>query len=218
MIAAPLISLVAAVSTSTVGFGALQPTTQAASTEEVITLAPSDPLIQYGVAFTVEQVLSAGPICVDPCILSSGGGITVRVGQRTPGPFYFGLAYELSKQGSNNIYRLGILQQLRGEGRYYIETGRRTLPFLQFGGGVAGYGNEWSIETRGPLVYGGAGAQFQIARDTVVGVGLAYRAILLSGFTDTAGAKREGGIASIIGFDLQLEALDLWPSVRRKRH
>jgi hypothetical protein len=181
-------------------------------------IEPSEagPLIQYGVAFTVEQVASAGPMCVEPCILTSGGGIAVRVGQRTSGPFYWGLAYELSKQGSSNIYRLGILQQLRAEGRYYLETGRVTQPFFQVGAGVSGYGNEWSIQTRGPMFSAGAGAQIQIARDTVLGIGLAYRALIMSGFTDSAGAARAGGIASLIGIDFQLEALDVWPFSSRK--
>ena len=40
--------------------------------------------LQYGVAFAAETVASAGDVCqstaVDPCILGSGGGLTVRVG------------------------------------------------------------------------------------------------------------------------------------------
>lgn len=170
-----------------------------------------DTFIQYGVAFTIEQVADAGPLCVSPCVLASGGGIAMRAGHRLAGPFYYGLAYELSKQGSNNIYRLGILQQLRAEGRYYAETGRVTQPFLQGAVGVAGYGNEWSIDTKGPLVSGGIGAQVQISKDTVVGIGVAYRALLLSAFTDSAGAHRPGGVASIVGVDLQLEGVDPWP-------
>lgn len=173
--------------------------------------APQPPQIQYGVALTIEQVVGAGPLCVAPCILTSGGGISMRAGQRSRGPLYWGLAYELSKQGSNNIYRLGILQQVRAEGRYYIETGRVTVPFVQFAAGAAGYGNEWGVETLGPLVSTGVGAQFQIARDTVVGLGIAYRALWLSSFTDSAGLVRGGGIASLVGFDLQLEGLDIWP-------
>lgn len=170
--------------------------------------------IQYGVAFTIEGVASAGPLCVDPCVLGTGGGIAVRVGHRLTGPLYYGLAYELSKQASNNIFRLGILQQLRAEGRYYVDTGRVTLPFLQLGLGVAGYGNEWAIETRGPLASLGVGVESQISRTTVVGVGLAYRGAWLSAFTDSSGAYRPGGVASIVGVDLQLEGLDPWPFAR----
>lgn len=175
-----------------------------------------DTFIQYGVAFTIEQVADAGPLCVTPCVLASGGGIAMRAGHRLAGPFYYGLAYELSKQGSNNIYRLGILQQLRAEARYYAETGRVTQPFLQGAAGVAGYGNEWAIDTKGPLVSAGLGAQVQISKDTVVGIGVAYRALLLSAFTDTAGAHRPGGVASIVGIDLQLEGVDPWPFTRNR--
>ena len=123
----------------------------------------SDALIQYGVAFTVEGVASAGPLCVDPCVLSTGGGVAGRIGHRSSGPIYYGLAYEMSKQGSNNIYRLGVLQQLRLEGRYYPYTARVTQPFLQASLGVAGYGNQWSIDTKGPTASLGAGAQVQIS-------------------------------------------------------
>jgi hypothetical protein len=214
MIVAPWISIAGAVAASA---GSVANDPDGAPTEEPANIAPTTPLIQYGVAFTVEQVISAGPLCVEPCILSSGGGIAIRVGHRTTGPLYYGLAYELSKQGSNNIYRLGILQQLRFEGRYYIETGRVTQPFLQAGAGVVGYGNEWGIETRGPMLSAGAGAQVQIARDVVLGIGLAYRALLLSSFVDSAGAARGGGVASVLGVDFQLEALDIWPAARRRR-
>jgi hypothetical protein len=176
----------------------------------------SDALIQYGVAFTVEGVASAGPLCVDPCFLSSGGGVAVRVGHRSAGPIYYGLAYELSKQGSNNIYRLGILQQLRLEGRYYPNTGRAMQPFLQAGAGVTGYGNEWAIDTKGPMLSAGAGAQIQISRNTVVGVGVSYRALLLSSFTDSTGAYRPSGVASLLGIDFLLEAVDLWPFSSRR--
>ncbi len=179
-------------------------------------LNTSDALIQYGVAFTVEGVASAGPLCVDPCVLSTGGGVAGRLGHRTAGPFYFGLAYEMSKQGSNNIYRLGILQQLRLEGRYYPDTARVTQPFLQAGLGIAGYGNQWAIDTKGPMASLGVGAQFQISRNTVVGLGLAYRALLLSSFTDSAGAFRGSGVASILGVDFLLEALDIWPFSTRR--
>lgn len=171
----------------------------------------ADSRLQYGVAFTVEGVAATGPLCVDPCVLGSGGGIAIRVGHRLSGPLYYGMAYELSKQGSNNIYRLGILQQLRAEGRYYIETGKVTQPFLQAAAGAAAYGNEWGIDTKGPMLSVGVGAQVQISRDTLVGLGLSYRAILLSSFTDSAGAFRGSGVASIFGLDLELEALDAWP-------
>jgi len=220
MVVAPWISLAAAVAASADGAGHASDGAQSATEEQQEdprNIAPSTPLIQYGVAFTVEQVLSAGPLCVDPCILGSGGGIAVRIGHRSVGPFYYGLAYELSKQGSNNIYRLGILQQMRIEARYYIETGRVTQPFIQAGGGFVGYGNEWGFDTRGPMLSAGAGAQVQIARDVVVGVGLAYRAMLLSSFVDSAGAARGGGIASLLGVDFQLEALGIWPAAGRRR-
>ena len=58
-------------------------------------LAPSAPprraQIQYGVAYTVEVIPQAGPVCANqdqPCILGSGGGIDVSVGWRPTDAFY----------------------------------------------------------------------------------------------------------------------------------
>lgn len=169
------------------------------------------PYLQYGAGITAESVLSAGAICssaVDPCILGSGGGVLVRLGLRSAGPWYVGGAYELSKQDPGKLYRLGILQQLRFEGRYYIETGRDVQPVVIAGGGVAGYGNEWSIDTWGPMLYAGAGAEAQITRTTVVGVYVAYRAMYLKGFTDPSHADRSGGLAQLVSLEFDLGARD----------
>jgi hypothetical protein len=183
--------------------------------------------VQYGVAFTGEFVgflSSPGPMCDDAqraattsggapqhestCILGSGGGVAIRLGYRPSGPWYLGTAYELSKQDPNKLYRLAILQQLRGEARYYFRPELQTQPFAAGGVGVAGYGDEWSIDTWGPLAYLGAGAETQISRRTLFSVALAYRAILFSRFTDTSGAVRPSGVATMIGIDLALEARD----------
>jgi hypothetical protein len=163
---------------------------------------------QYGVAFAAEQVVAAGPMCSSnavPCILGSGGGIVVRGGWRSTGPLYIGGAYELTKQDPNKLYRIALLQQARAEGRYYIETARVTEPYFATGLGVAGYGNEWGIDTWGPAGFLGAGLEYQITQRTVVGLALAYRLLYFSRFTDTAGSPRAPGIAQLVGLDLVLE-------------
>jgi hypothetical protein len=167
--------------------------------------------LQYGVAFTTEQVISPGPICDDtsvPCILGAGGGIVVRAGWRSTGPLYIGGAYELTKQDPNKLYRIALLQQARAEARHYFMTARVTEPYAAASLGVAGYGNEWAIDTWGPAASLGAGIEYQITRQTLVGLGLAYRLLYLSRFTDTAGTHRDGGIAQLLGIDLVLEQRD----------
>lgn len=166
---------------------------------------------QYGVAFAAEHVLAPGPICDNvtiPCILGSGGGIVVRGGWRGSGRFYFGGAYELTKQDPNKLYRIALLQQARAEGRFYFGTARVTDPYLALGAGVAGYGNEWTIDTWGPSGSAGVGLEYQITRRTVVGLALSYRLLYFSRFTDTAGAPRSPGVAQLLGFDLVLEQRD----------
>lgn len=166
---------------------------------------------QYGVAFTTEQVLAPGPICADgsvACILGAGGGIAIRGGWRSTGPLYIGGAYELTKQDPNKLYRLALLQQARAEARYYFSTARVTEPYASASLGVGGYGNEWAIDTWGPNGSIGAGIEYQVTRRTVVGLGLAYRVLYLSRFTDTAGTERDGGVAHLMGLDLVLEQRD----------
>jgi hypothetical protein len=171
--------------------------------------------LQYGVSFTGEFAASPGPICKDagvggnaPCILGSGGGVAIRVGYRSAGPWYLGGAYELSKQDSSQLYRLAILQQLRGEARYYVPTGWDASPFGSAGFGVAVYGNEGAIDTVAPSVFAALGAEAQLSRRVVVGVALAYRALYFTSFTDSSGTSRAAGIASVVGLDLSLEARD----------
>jgi hypothetical protein len=166
---------------------------------------------QYGVAFAAESVLAAGPICDNPgigCILGSGGGIVVRGGWRSTGPLYIGAAYELTKQDPNKLYRLALLQQARAEARYYFMTARVTEPYVSASLGVAGYGNEWGIDTWGPGGSLGAGVEYQITRRTVVGLAFSYRLLYLGRFTDTAGTPRDSGVAQLLGLDLVLEQRD----------
>ena len=164
--------------------------------------------LQYGLAFTAEVVSSAGPICDNvtvPCIIGPGGGIAVRAGWRGAGALYLGGAYELSKQDPNKLLRLAILQQARAEGRYYFVSGRESEPYLTAGVGVAGYGNEWSVDTWGPSGFGGVGVETQLTRRTVVGLALAYRLLYFQEFVDSTGAARNAGITQLVGLDLVLE-------------
>jgi hypothetical protein len=143
------------------------------------------------------------------CILGSGGGVVIRVGYRTSGSWYFGGAYELSKQDPNKLYRLAILHQARAEARRYFRPELRTQPFITAAAGVAGYGNEFNpTDTFGPLLSVGVGAETQITRKTVFVLGLSYRAIYFSKFTDTSGAARPAGIATLLGLDIALEERD----------
>jgi hypothetical protein len=175
------------------------------------------PYLQYGVALTGEFVASPGPICNSTrpapntppaCILNSGGGVALRVGYRAAGPFYLGGAYEVSKQDPNNLYRLAILQQLRAEVRYYFENGRDLQPVLLGGAGAAGYGNQWSIDTWGPMGFLGAGLEYQVTRRTVLEASVSYRLIMLKAMTDTSGTARDGGVASLIGLEVGLAQRD----------
>lgn len=174
---------------------------------------------QYGVAFNAEVVSAPGPICDDvtppagtsgdvPCVLGNGGGLTARAGWRSTGALYIGGAYELTKQDPNKLYRIALLQQARVEGRYYLRTHKVTEPYGTVGLGVAGYGNEWSVDTWGPAGFLGIGVEYQVTRNTLVGLALAYRLLYFSRFTDTSTATRSPGVAQMVGLELVLEQRD----------
>jgi hypothetical protein len=168
---------------------------------------------QYGVAFVSETSIASGAACpnpnsgpnVAPCILGSGAGLAFRGGYRSPGPWYIGGAYEFSKMNSSNLYRLGILQQLRAEMRYLPDIGYRTAPYVTWGLGAALYGDEWGVQTAGALAFGGVGVQFEVSRLAVLGIGFVYRPVLLAAWTDTANQRRDTGLAQFLGLDFQLE-------------
>jgi hypothetical protein len=140
----------------------------------------------------------------------------IRGGWRSKGPIYLGGAYELTKQDPNKLYRIALLQQARAEMRYYFATARVTEPYVLGSLGVAGYGNEWSIDTWGPTGSLGTGVEYQITQRTVVGIAFAYRLLYLSRFVDTSGARRDPGVAQLLGVDLVLEQRDSILTTRSK--
>jgi hypothetical protein len=183
---------------------------------------PSNSLeyLQYGVALAVETQASGGDVCPAgaeaPCILGSGGGLTLRVAHRSRGRWLVGGAYEVSRHDSSNLLRLPILQQLRAEGRYYLDRQTRLTPYGAAGVGVAVYGSEWGATTYGLVATLGGGLEFQITQSTVVGFSPMYRAFVLRGFTDSADQPRADGylgfgLAHFVGLELVLEVRDPLP-------
>jgi hypothetical protein len=175
---------------------------------------------QYGVALAFEQLGSAADVCPAsasvPCILGSGGGLVIRAGYRSRGPWMVGGAYEFSRHDSSNLLRLAILQQLRGEARYYADRSTRLSPYATMGAGLALYGSEWGASTGGLVATLGLGVEFQITQATVVGCAPMYRAFLLRNFTDSAGQHRADryfgfGLAHFIGLELVFEVRDPLP-------
>ncbi len=184
--------------------------TSAPASEEIIAPPQSEhAYIQFGVGLAAEMVASAGTICtnVTNCILGSGGGLVVRVGWRPFDRLYIGGAYEASKQDPNQLYRLGILQQLRAEGRRYFQTGKETSPFILVGVGASAYGNEWSVDTWGLSGTIGAGLEVDLG-GTVADISLAYRPMYFQSWGDSSGIPHDAGIAHFLSLEASIEARD----------
>ena len=191
----------------------------AARGDDVLDLGTNEPLappppthrafFQYGIGIAAEAVASAGPICsgVSNCIVGSGGGLAIRFGYRPDTDLYVGGAYEFSKQDASELYRLGILQQVRAEARRYFSTGRETSPFLLVGVGAQGYGNEWSVDTWGPNATIGGGLEVELG-GPVLGVSLAYRPMYFQAWVDSSTISHDAGVAHFVSFEVTLEARD----------
>lgn len=164
---------------------------------------------QYGVAFAGDLIAEPGPLCPadapTPCIIGAGGGPVLRGGYRPSGPWYIGGAYQFAKLDSNNLYRLGILQQLRAEMRYFIDLGSRFTPYATWALGGIIYGNEFSAETGGVMTFVGAGVEFEVSRFAVIGLNAAYEPMLFVGFDDTAGQTRDTGVAHFAHIEFVIE-------------
>jgi hypothetical protein len=190
-----------------------RPRAARAPADEPVGSTPPSPLeveyAQYGVALATEVPLFTGGVCPEeattPCIIGLGGGPILRGGYRPAGPWYFGGAYQFSKLDSNNLYRLGILQQLRGELRYLFATGSRVSPYVSAGLGGMVYGNEFSVQTGGATALAGLGLEMELTRFAVVGLDLAYNPMLFAGFDDTAGQSRDTGVAHYLHLELVIE-------------
>lgn len=173
-----------------------------------------------GVALSAELVASPADMCPSdgeiPCILERGLGLGIRGGYRTRGPWYAGGAYEFSRHESSNLLRLAIMQQLRGELRYYLDLGTRATPYLGFGVGAVIYGNEWGADTGGVTGMFGPGVELAVTQDLAVGAALFYRPMLLRAFTDTTGQRRADelfgfGTTHVVGLELIVELRDPLP-------
>lgn len=153
--------------------------------------------LQYGVSLHTLTLLDSGAVCPDgartPCIVGAGGGLGLRMGYRSRGPFYLGAAFQLSRLNSSNLLRLAIQQRLTAEGRYYFDRGNRLTPYLLAGFGGAIYGNEWGASAFGAAFSFGVGLEYQISERTMVSLLPTYQPILFRRFVDTTGQVRAAG-------------------------
>jgi hypothetical protein len=173
--------------------------------------------LQYGVSLHTLTLLDGGSVCPvgakTPCIVGSGGGLGLRVGYRSRGPFYLGAAFQLSRLNSSNLLRLAILQRLTAEGRYYFDRGNRLTPYLLGAAGGAIYGNEWGAKAGGLALGFGVGLEYQISERTVVTLLPTYQPILFRRFSDSTDQVRAAGplgfgLAHWLAVQIIIEARD----------
>ncbi len=170
--------------------------------------------LSYGVAFHSESLLATGNVCPDfaseQCILGAGGGISFAGAYRAP-LHSLGAAYEASFHDSNNIYQRGVLQQLRGEWRLrprWLVISESINPFFGAGGGVASYGDNWSIATIGAAGHATIGTEFDLGVKLAAVFAISYRAIYFRAFEDPSRQYRPAGLVHLLGLQLGLELHD----------
>ncbi len=163
--------------------------------------------MSYGAGATADILADSGAGCREdtPCIFGNGGGLVVRGGYHSPGPWYVGGAYQISKTNSSNLYRLATLQQLRAEMRYTLQMDFRTSPYATWGIGGVTYGNEWGVETGGGTAFLGLGFESQLSRLASIGLAFHYQPMVFAGFTDTADFDRDPGMVQYLRLELKLE-------------
>ena len=172
---------------------------------------PTEPTaMQYGVGLATEIVTSPGAMCnvAAPCLLGSGAGVQARLGFLYGRTLYAGVAYALTKQDPQRVYRFATLQQLRIEARRYINTGQLVRGFVGLGGGIAGYGDEWQVDTFGPLGFLSIGSEIELSHRTLLTASISYRVVRFNSFTDSGRTDRAGGFAQFIALDFVFEARD----------
>jgi hypothetical protein len=81
-----------------------------------------------------------------------------------------------------------------------------VTPFALLGLGLAGYGNEWSVDTWGPTAMIGLGAEVELSGRSLLGIALVYRPLYLTSFVDSSTLSHQAGVSHIIGLELALEA------------
>jgi hypothetical protein len=167
--------------------------------------------LSYGFAFHSEGLLTPGNICPkganEECILGSGGGISFSGALRAQ-LYSLGVVYEASFHDSNNIYQRGVLQQLRGEWRFRprgLDITDAIHPFIGAGGGVAGYGDNWTIATFGGSGHAMVGGEWDLGVKVSVHLAFAYRAIYFQGFSDPSRQERPPGLVHFLGLQLGIE-------------
>lgn len=167
--------------------------------------------LSYGFSFHSESLLFPGGVCPksaqELCILGAGGGISFSGAIRTQSTS-LGVVYEASFHDSNNIYQRGVLQQLRGEWRlrpHGWTIGDSINGIVGLGGGIATYGDNWTIATFGPAGHGFFGAEWDLGVKLSMTFLVSYRAIYFRAFDDPAFQHRPAGLVHLLGLQLGLE-------------
>jgi len=109
----------------------------------------------------------------------------------------------MSKQDPHQLYRLALLQQVRGEVRRYFPTDAMR-PFFFCSRGFGGYGNEWLPIDTWDRAQPGRRARGAAWRSVLV-VSLAYRRCTsVGGRLERVDSRR--GVAHFVGLEAAVEA------------
>lgn len=149
-----------------------------------------EPVLSGALYLGFSLPLENGALCPSAaeCVYSNGGGVGGHVERRWPSGPAVGLAYELGFVNSNGVFELGLIQELRGQAKYYFLPRSLVHPFVGGGVGAVIFGDTFRVATAGVSVTAIVGLELELTELLSAFVTLPVRAIRFAPFT----AGRDG--------------------------
>lgn len=152
-----------------------------------------EPVLSGSIYLGVGVPLEAKTLCPNgsECVFSGAGNVGAQIERRWPSGPAVGLSYELGFVNSNAVYELGLLQELRGQARYYFLPRSLLHPFIGGGVGAVVFGDTFRIATAGVSATAFVGVELEMTELLSVFVTLPVRAVRFGAFTtDRDGVRR----------------------------
>jgi hypothetical protein len=181
------------------------------------------PLIVGVIEGGVQGALHNRPFCPagEGCVLRTGGGIGVRVEWRFPSLISTGVGLDYSFFDGDGLYEVGTLATLRYTIRALFLPLAKYHPLLDFGLGLAAFGDTFTVDTLGGALDFRGGVEIEVSPSMAVDLALGARLLGVAPYTTEADGVRRGdpfGPSVMIGVHVGLVLLPQPLRPRPPRH